>query len=323
MDAIVEIVAALIGPVLGKWFWAARDRAAHRKPPLTRYVAWGLTLTWAVGATFYAILISLRGGGRLDEFVICIAPFLLPVWGAVLIPAFSEVAGGALLTAEGLMWFLVWVGSQPNLLSAEEWLVVSSGLLPLVAGILFVASWWKLQAAEREERKRVARQRVEAAKGYQQTGELAKEIDLSSADLPGVDLSKADLCRANLAEANLEGAFLLEAKLVEANLTRANLSLSNLERADLSNANLYGANLQGAVLAVATLDQADMRYANLRETNFRGAILWRANLSQADLRGADLQGADLMQAKFAGATLDDSTVMPGGWEAVVASKPQD
>jgi hypothetical protein len=326
---VIAMVVRLLIPRALELYHTGLVRTIQRKATLTRYVAWGLTLTWAVGAPLLVGFLSqtqeyrYRYGG----VNICWGPFVLPVWVTVLIVAGSEEAGGALLTAGSLLWFYVLVLWKYPPRSAEERLVASTLLLPLVAGTLFLASWWRnwkeSQAAEREERVRVGAQSYEAAKRYHQTRESLTDSNLSSADLTRVELSKADLRRANLTEGNLEGARLVKATLVAANLRNANLSLANLERSDLSNANLYGANLQGACLKRATLDQADMQFANLRDSNLRGAILWRANLHQADLRGADLQGANLMEAKLAGATLDGSTVMPEGWEDVVASKPQD
>jgi hypothetical protein len=114
------------------------------------------------------------------------------------------------------------------------------------------------------------------------------------------------------------GILPLAAKLARANLRDANLSRANLDRSDLSNANLCRVNLQHA-----NLEWADLRSANLHGANLPGAVLKGADLGVADLRGANLKGANLQGAHLAGAKVNDGTVMPQGWEEIVASKPED
>ncbi len=142
--------------------------------------------------------------------------------------------------------------------------------------------------------------------------------DMIRCHLAGIELSKADLEGANAAGANLEGAILPEASLVGASLREANLSRANLERSDLSNANLFGANLEAA-----NLEGANLRSADLYRANLRGAVLKGADFEEADLQYGNLEGANVEGAHLAGANLNDNTVMPEGWEEIVASRPED
>lgn len=122
-------------------------------------------------------------------------------------------------------------------------------------------------------------------------------VDLQSAKLEGANLPEIQLSKANMEKVTLTGATLTGALLNETQLKNA-----RLERAQLSNANLYN-----AILAWADL---------------RGATLTNANLIGADLRCAQLQGADLQVikpgelegAKFKGATYDELTKFPDGFD---------
>ena len=95
-----------------------------------------------------------------------------------------------------------------------------------------------------------------------------------------------------------------------ADLTGADLTGADLTGADLTGANLAGAYLARADLARANLEGADLARANLTEACLTGANLAGANLTEACLTGANLTGANLRGA-----------VMPSGWEAVVAYRP--
>jgi hypothetical protein len=158
-------------------------------------------------------------------------------------------------------------------------------------------------------------------------------VDLAGADLAGADfgvtdLTGADFSGANLAGANfyvaiLEGADFSGAHLAGAGLIRANLEGADLAGANLRGANLYGAilwgaNLTGADLAAAYLDGADLTGANLVEANLTGVDLIRANLTGADLAGANLVMADLTGVNLYGATADQNTRWPDGFDPVAA-----
>jgi hypothetical protein len=106
--------------------------------------------------------------------------------------------------------------------------------------------------------------------------------------------------------------------LTGANLRDANLSHANLEGSGLSHANLARARLRDA-----KLERANLRSAFLWDADLQAAVLREANLEQADLRYANLEGANLEGASLGGADVDDTTVMPEGWEEIVASKPED
>ena len=94
-----------------------------------------------------------------------------------------------------------------------------------------------------------------------------------------------------------------------ADLREAKLSRVNLRGADLFRAKLYGAELYGVELY-----GADLREAKLSRVNLRGADLSRAYLERAKLSGADLERAVLSKAYLRGATYDDKTVFPAGFD---------
>ncbi len=128
-------------------------------------------------------------------------------------------------------------------------------------------------------------------------------------DLRGANLAGAQLFRANLSDADLSDADLRGAKVADADLTRAELSGAKLAGAHLSGVDLRGADMTGAFLTGAFLRRADLR----------GADLTRARLVEADMRGAfvaeaRLTEANLTRADLSGATWDDLTVWPEGFE---------
>jgi len=78
------------------------------------------------------------------------------------------------------------------------------------------------------------------------------------------------------------------------------------------------ADLRGADLRARDFHRADLRGANLAKADLRGADLRLALIDGTDLRGADLRGARFARshviaadrAKFAGAVIDETTVLP-------------
>ena len=117
----------------------------------------------------------------------------------------------------------------------------------------------------------------------------------------------------------LSHAYLPEAQLVRAYLRKADLSNSLMNFSKLIEADLAGADLRDAELLGATLRDAELLSADLRKANLYGASLTRANLYGANLEGANLEGANLSLANLAGAdligaTYDDETVFPEGFD---------
>jgi Pentapeptide repeats (8 copies) len=95
----------------------------------------------------------------------------------------------------------------------------------------------------------------------------------------------------------------------------ADLRNTDLRGAILTNANLSGSNLRGALLE----DTECRTYIDLTGANLRGASLKRvnfgsANLTRAHLEGADFTGAELRLTDLSGATADNSTKWPSGFE---------
>lgn len=98
--------------------------------------------------------------------------------------------------------------------------------------------------------------------------------------------------------ANSQTAALLAARLESGDLRGANLRDMDLSGLNLLKADLFGADLQGANL-VGT----DLSRSRLVEARLAGACLDDANLHRANLEGADLQGASLIDASLGRARL--------------------
>lgn len=96
-------------------------------------------------------------------------------------------------------------------------------------------------------------------------------------------------------------------------LRGAELSGAFLSGVDLFAANLVGASLRGADLGGANLGSADLSRADLTGANLTGTDLSDAILCGADLRDTRLQAVDL-----SGATYDDFTLWPSGFDPVEA-----
>ena len=304
---------------------AAREEAAQLAPGLwMRRTARALALVWAGYWTVsYVSWVWNPGGdwGPADYWPAgMVATLVLASWVAAAVPWRWEHAGAGLLLFATFVLPLAGYAFLISLWGPEGSFVLSMGclisqvpmaLLALPASRLLLVSWRRSRTAERQRG-------TDAAKRYHQTGESLRGVDLSGCDLAELDLSTAELHGANLAEANLERGMLMGASLAGADLRDSNLSHANLEGADLSNAVLARANLQDA-----ELKSADLRQAFLYRADLQGAMLRGANLEEADLRYADLEGANLEGAHLAGAQVSDGTIMPAGWEEVVASRPED
>jgi uncharacterized protein YjbI with pentapeptide repeats len=138
--------------------------------------------------------------------------------------------------------------------------------------------------------------------------------DISGANLVGADLRDARLYGAQLLGARLRGAQLRSTDLGDAFLTTADLHGAQLSGADLVNTDLHAAELGDADLDKADLSEANLLYAKLGSARLSGARLGNADLRNADLRGAILADADLQGAKLDGATANDRTTWPAGFD---------
>ena len=118
----------------------------------------------------------------------------------------------------------------------------------------------------------------------------------------------------------LEGSEgLVNAKLEGVHLQGAQLAGANLKGADLYWALLFTANLRGANLEWAVMRGADLKSADLEGANLRNADLSRDNVGGGtSLEGANLLGTDLRWTKLDGATYDESTVFPDGFDPASA-----
>jgi uncharacterized protein YjbI with pentapeptide repeats len=92
------------------------------------------------------------------------------------------------------------------------------------------------------------------------------------------------------------------------------LGACNLLRANLKGTNLDGATLSGSYLAWADLSEATLKGADLGDADLAGAGLVEADLSGANLCGTNLTRADLSGVKLAGASYDQRTAWPEGFE---------
>jgi hypothetical protein len=83
-------------------------------------------------------------------------------------------------------------------------------------------------------------------------------------------------------------------------------------------AQLLGVDMSGRDLTQMDLSNAELAGANLREANVSGA-----SLGAAIPEGAHLEGARLKGARLAGPKSHNGTIMPAGYEDIVASTPQE
>jgi len=150
--------------------------------------------------------------------------------------------------------------------------------------------------------------------------------DLSDSDLSGVefggtllpefgDFGLVDLSGANLSGANLSGAF---SESYE-DFSGADFSGADFHRATLRNVNFSGANFSGA-----NLFGADFRGADFSGADFSGANLFGSEFGAlraffgADLSGANLSQANLVEVGLSGATADETTIWPEGFDPAAA-----
>ncbi len=116
------------------------DRAAK----WMRYIARALAVAWAGWWALLSLLSLMLNFSLVWVFVaICLSLFLLV---STAIPWRWEAIGGVVLLLEGLVFFtaqiFVGFGGVPHIL-----VVLAVGLPPLLAGFLFLASWWASRRA--------------------------------------------------------------------------------------------------------------------------------------------------------------------------------
>jgi hypothetical protein len=130
------------------------------------------------------------------------------------------------------------------------------------------------------------------------------DMDLYRAVLSGANLRGAKLRRANLRNADLRGADLRGADLREADLSGAALMLAELSEARLNGAQMRSSRPIGA----------DLRFADLRFSDLTGADIGLAHLEGAILKKACMRCERLEQAFLEGATYDQHTQWPDGFD---------
>jgi hypothetical protein len=82
-------------------------------------------------------------------------------------------------------------------------------------------------------------------------------------------------------------------------------------------------NHRDAQLPGVDMSGRDLTQMDLSNAEPAGANLGEANLSGANLGAAILEGARLKGARLAGAKSNNGTIMPEGWEDIVASSPEE
>jgi hypothetical protein len=152
---------------------------------------------------------------------------------------------------------------------------------------------------------------------------LVELFDIRLINLEGVQLRGANLDRAKL-----RGAWLPSVGLQSANLLRADFSQALMQSADMHGAlanlaNFRGVMLNGADCREGSFYEVDFRDAILEEVDFRGVNLSYSNfkdayLGEAKLNTAILEHAKLQGAVLEGATADELTKWPEGFDPVAA-----
>ena len=133
--------------------------------------------------------------------------------------------------------------------------------------------------------------------------------DLSAADPFVFDLSGCDLSNADLSSRHAPSAVSGRAWP---------RSWHDHQQVVLRRVRLADARLDGADLSRVVAIRGDMRRASLRGARLVEADLTDVDLRDSDLRGADLTGAVLADARLVGATWDDATRWPEGFEPPAA-----
>jgi uncharacterized protein YjbI with pentapeptide repeats len=162
------------------------------------------------------------------------------------------------------------------------------------------------------EQVRVFQETRLAAAGAGGAPEPANRTDISGASFAGADLRGARLpyalgTKAVFFRANLQSSVLAYGQFRGANLGEARAQEADLYGAQLQSASLSGTQLQGAILGQSQLGGADLRIAQLQN---------------ADLHGAAVTADQLRNAKWEGASVDDSLAEQLKSEASSRSSPR-
>jgi uncharacterized protein YjbI with pentapeptide repeats len=160
---------------------------------------------------------------------------------------------------------------------------------------------------------------------------------LLNVSMVGADMTGANLDFADLREASLLGASLSNTSWVEAlyslttqwpvgfsplgrgmfgpneNYSGRNFAGRSFYNLDFSGANFTGANLSGCSITAAALVGTNFTSANLANVNFSNS-----DLRAAILNGAVMTGATLTNARLVGATYNNTTIWPAGFDPVAA-----
>ena len=143
--------------------------------------------------------------------------------------------------------------------------------------------------------------------------------NLEKCNLMGAQWTHAGLSFANMRRAEMNSANFRMAAFAHADLAWANASDVNMYRVDAFSTNMAEIDLDGAKLAYgmfyyATLIGARMQRVDARWANFYSAQLDGADMRNADLRGANFNAATLERANLVGAVIDDTTILPEGFD---------
>lgn len=144
--------------------------------------------------------------------------------------------------------------------------------------------------------------------------------DFRSADFRGMDLSEASLAGRDLSDADLTGATLTGTKYDDRTRWPDGFEPERFGAVrvplDLSGARVMGDEYKGADLSGVSL-----RGANLTGADLTGTDLSQAKLNGAKLAGANLTGANLTEAELSGASSDENTRWPEGFDVQGAIRP--
>ena len=116
---------------------------------------------------------------------------------------------------------------------------------------------------------------------------------LGPVNFKGANFKNAEMYGVSLIGANIEGG-----DFTDADIGGVDLRNSNLEKAKLTGIKIQGTNFDGA---------------NLKNADFSGAYLENARFQNTNVSGADFTGVTFVSTNFTGATYDDDTIWPDGF----------
>lgn len=144
-----------VGGMKGRWSIAGVGKTTDRATKWMRYIARALTVIWAGFWTFFLVsgtlLDPLSGAmttGRWEEALPALLKIVLLFVVPAAIPWLWEAVGGIVCVVAGFVLPIYVVLPLPDApLSQIIGTSLLFGLPPLVAGILFLASWWRSRRA--------------------------------------------------------------------------------------------------------------------------------------------------------------------------------